>query len=103
VITASHQREVRADIFEASVYVLVLLRLRDQWNELQLSGMKSALTSQCDIGFMFCLMLTIQCLSSSATFYWMEDDGSFGASKPVRSTTAVSISCWVFGAMFTIL
>jgi hypothetical protein len=34
---------------------------------------------------------------------WMEDDEAFGASKAVRSAAAVSISCWMFGAMFTLL
>jgi hypothetical protein len=48
LITASSQIDVSAEIFEASVYVLVLLRLEDQWNKLQLSHMKSALASQCE-------------------------------------------------------
>jgi hypothetical protein len=34
---------------------------------------------------------------------WMEDDEPFGASKAVRSAVAVLISCWIFGAMFTML
>jgi hypothetical protein len=34
---------------------------------------------------------------------WMEDDELFGASKAVRSATAVLISCWMFRAMFTML
>jgi hypothetical protein len=33
---------------------------------------------------------------------WMDDDEPFGASKAVRSAAAVSISCWMFGAMFTV-
>jgi hypothetical protein len=33
---------------------------------------------------------------------WMEVDEPFGASKVVRSAAAVSISCWMFGAMFTV-
>jgi hypothetical protein len=34
---------------------------------------------------------------------WLEDDELFGAYKAVRSAAAVSISCWMFGAMFTML
>jgi hypothetical protein len=34
---------------------------------------------------------------------WIEDDEEFGASKAMRSAAAVSISCWMFGAIFTML
>jgi hypothetical protein len=33
----------------------------------------------------------------------MEDNEEFGASKALRSGTAVLISCWIFGAMFTVV
>jgi hypothetical protein len=33
----------------------------------------------------------------------MEDDEPFGASKAVRSAAAMSISCCMFGATFTML
>jgi hypothetical protein len=32
----------------------------------------------------------------------MEVDEPFGASKAVRNAAAVSINCWMFGAMFTV-
>lgn len=34
---------------------------------------------------------------------WMEDDEPLGASKAAKSAAAVSISCWIFGAIFQML
>jgi hypothetical protein len=48
VSTASFQNDASAKIFETSVYVLVLRRLRGRWNDSQLSRQREALYDRCD-------------------------------------------------------
>jgi hypothetical protein len=64
-----------------------------------------ALVVGCVVGY-YCNEVSVSLASqrkAQRVGVWMDDDEPFGASNAVRSAATVSISCWMFRVMFTVL